>query len=148
MEWAINDAKRRREVVKGYITSATDMLGEYLNENFGSILCVDNLKVNPITGTHVFRSPNGRLAARFERDTNAVYLPKKEFKEYCVKRQGDLDDALNAPNPDYEFLGARKKRMASGSGIVAPAIECFEFIIRGELLESLREAETAEETDA
>jgi hypothetical protein len=81
--------------------------------------------------------PTTKIVARFEMDTNSLFLPKKEFKEYCVKRQGDLETALRAPTKDYTYVGTCKKRMASGTGLVAPSIDVYEFTISTDLAQAL-----------
>jgi hypothetical protein len=136
-DWAVDHIKQQRRVVKEHVVSSSDALGEYLSDNFGSVLVVDVNKVNPITMTNVIKPAVGRISARFEADSSTMFIPKKDFKEYCVKRQIDLDGSLRSRSADFTYKGTVKKRMASGTGMVAPAVDVFEFSIAGDLRESM-----------
>ena len=135
--WIISHAKTRRTLVSSHIVAPGDMLGEYLLENFGSTLTVNMTKINQNTLSNVIKPAYNRIAARFETDTNRIFIPKKDFKDYCVKRQGDMETVLFSHNDDYEYLGTKKKRMATGTGSASPAVDVFEFAVSGGLLESL-----------
>ena len=136
-EWVAEDLLKQRAMVESHITGATDMLGEYLLENYGHTLIINMAKLSPITQTNVFKHPVGKIAARFEMDTNCVYIPKKDFKEYCVRRQGDLESALHGKNKDYKFGATIKKRIAAGTGMISPAIDVYEFKVSAEMASAL-----------
>lgn len=136
-DWIVERIRQQRQLVKEHVTSSSDALGEYLSDFFGSVLVVDTKSVNPITMTNIVKPANGRIAARFETDTSTMFVPKKDFKDYCVKRQIDMNGSLRSQDADFIYKGPRKKRMASGTGMVAPAVDVFEFEIKGDLLNTM-----------
>lgn len=136
MRWVVEDSIKQRNLVQDHIVSPADMLGEYLLENFGYTLIVGN-KINPTTMTNVWKQPSGKICARFEMGANLVHIPKKDFKDYCVKRQGDLETVLYTASEDYVYLKTTKKRLAGGTGMVSPPVDSYEFRISNELAQSI-----------
>lgn len=141
--WASKHATAQRQIVDNHVVAAYDLLGEFINENFGSVLVIDSSRINPVTMNNVVKMAHGRIAARVEVADGVVFVSKKDLKEYCVKRQGDLEAALKSRAGEYRYIGPCKKRLASGSGVTSPAVDAFQFEIFGDMLEDLRLQEKA-----
>jgi len=125
--WAVDYFSNMRAVADNHIVDAEHILGEFLNENISSYLVVDKLKINPVTGTHVVKPVQHRVVVRYENDTKMMYVSKKDFKEYCVERQFNVDHAVNECSRDYKYKGVTKKRMTAGTGVTTPPVEVFYF---------------------
>ena len=125
--WAVAYFSTMRSTAESHIVDTAHILGEFLNENISAYLVMDATRINITSGTHVVKAVHHRVSARYENDTNTLYVSKKEFKEYCVSRQMSLERALKECSADYAFVGAAKKRMAAGTGVSAPAVEVFQF---------------------
>lgn len=146
-KWCVDEILRQRGVVKSHVIEPGDILGEFLLQNYGSTLTINLDKINPMSLTNVYKLPTHRITARFEMDKNLLYISKRDFKEYCAKKQGDLDAALHVDNGDYTYIATVKKRMAAGTGVNLPAVEAYEFSVKPEMLPILV-SEEKEVTDA
>jgi len=134
--WAVTRAKSQRASTVNRVVDNGDILGEFLMENHGQVLVVSD-KLNVLTNSTVVKPAIGRICARFEADKGSLFIAKKELRDYCVKRQADMDAILQYKKGDYHLLGSSKKRMSTGTGVSAPAVEVFEFLIHGELRDEL-----------
>lgn len=133
--WAIEYFSTMRDSAESHVVDTAHILGEFINENIGSYLITDKLKINPITGTHVMKAVLNRVTARYENDSRMLYISKKDFKEYCVERQMSVERAIKECGSDYMFKGSNKKRMTSGTGITSPAVEVYQFQTLKSMLE-------------
>jgi hypothetical protein len=137
--WAIGYFSNMRETADSHVVDTAHIMGEFLNENISAYLITDKLKINPITGTHVMKAVLNRVTARYENDNRMLYVSKKDFKDYCVKRQMSIENAIKECGSDYSYKGVVKKRMASGTGVTSPAVEVYSFLAAADLLEMPRD---------
>jgi hypothetical protein len=137
-DWCVSQIHTARDAVKDGLTSAADVLGEYMLDNFSSVLVVDANKVHPITGLHVWKPANGAIAARYDAHLRRLSIPKKALKDYCVSRQIDISKSLKAENPDYAYVGIKKQRIAAGTGVVAPPMDAFTFDVSAAAMSELQ----------
>jgi hypothetical protein len=137
--WAIGYFSNMRETAESHVVDTAHIMGEFLNENISAYLITDKLKINPITGTHVMKAVLNRVTARYENDNRMLYVSKKDFKDYCVKRQMSIENAIKECGSDYSYKGVVKKRMASGTGVTSPAVEVYSFLAAADLLEMPRD---------
>ena len=135
--WIVGKSVAARATNKSHIVSAENMLGEYLLDFNGQTLVMDSSKINPLNLSHIMKNANGKVAARFEVSNQSLYIPKKDLRDYCVRRQGDLDAILHSRNDSYTFVGSVKKRMMAGTGVNAPPVEAFEFRVNKDALEEM-----------
>ena len=138
LEWVCGHALDQRAYVEANIVNPSDMLGEFMNDNFGATLVIDEMRVNPNTMSNVFKPAQGKIVARVELHHGIMLVTRKDLNEYCVKRQGNLTAILAAKGADYKYMGTVKKRMTSGSGVTSPAVDAYQFEIFGEMLKELK----------
>jgi len=146
-EWAVRYIASQRESVALNITSSDTMIGEYINAHHADIVGVDTKVVNAITGTNVYRIPRSGAIARLELgDSSAgnkskLYISRKHFRDYCVERQYTMEAMLATcadPNEPFYYVGPAKKRLMSGTGITAPAVDVLYFICSEDEADALR----------
>lgn len=135
--WAVQYFSSMRGTAASHVIDTEHIMGEFINENISAYLVVNHLKIDPVTGTHVVKQVHNKVAARFEVDAKTLFVSKKDFKDYCVKRQMSIERALKECSNDYIYKGITKKRMASGTGVVAPPVEAYQFVTVGTALENL-----------
>ena len=77
-----------------------------------------------------------------------MYISRKEFRDYCTKRQYSTAEVLERSKEvhcSYQYLGTIKKRLMSGTGVTAPPVDCLEFLASEEeqvaVLEAIRSGE-------
>jgi energy-coupling factor transporter ATP-binding protein EcfA2 len=126
-KWAISYFSNMRSVAETHVVETEHILGEFLNENISSYLVVDKSKINPVTGSHVVKPVQHRVIVRYEIDTKLMFIAKKEFKEYCVSRQINVDNAVKECSHDYTYRGLSKKRLTAGTGVTSPPVEVYTF---------------------
>jgi len=143
--WIIERLLHKREVHSQEISDAQTLLGEFLNENSNGIIGVNNDSMNPFTHSSVFHEPRAnKVVARFEGGTaGMLYLSRKAFRDYCVDRQYTMDDALKdyrGAHAPFQYVGTTKKRLLSGSGIVAPPVDALAFKCSPDEAEAIEKA--------
>ena len=147
LDWVCGTSiSAHRENMQSLTVHSEAVLGEYLNDNFDGILTVDSTRVNALTQSSVVRNARMRIAARFEVESNLLFVPKKDFRDYCVRRQVSPAEVTSAKYNEFTFMGAEKKRMASGTGVVAPPIDTYKFKINDEgMRNDLKESDNGSE---
>ena len=92
--------------------------------------------------------PFHKIVGRFDAQDNALYISTTIFKEYCTRRQADMDSILGSPSEDFTFVGRSKQRLAAGIKVCGgmPAVATLKFTVSKNILESLAEAKEDEIT--
>lgn len=104
-----------RVEVQGCVTDHKDLLSDFLTENHGDILVIND---NP--DSMGFQSPPqnrniNRIMGRYEPDTGKLFISSNTLRAYCAKRQFTLNSLLLLTNG----VTIPNKRLASGTGVVS-----------------------------
>ena len=149
-KWVIDYLTGQREEVRNEVVMANNLIGEFLMENTNSILVVGE-RINPITGSNAIMPRSHKLVARFELKDRLLFIAKKSFREYCVDRQFTEKEALyDSQHPDstVRYLKTVKKRMFTGTEIIAPGVDTHVFECAPEEAQAIFEAIEQQHTDA
>ena len=146
--WMCEHALKQRESVKTCILSDSNLLGEFVNENYGAFVIVNSNEIDPLTLKSMVKVPFHKIVGRFDAQDNALYISTTIFKEYCTRRQADMDSILGSPSEDFTFVGRSKQRLAAGIKVCGgmPAVATLKFTVSKNILESLAEAKEDEIT--
>jgi hypothetical protein len=96
---------------------ASEALAIYINDNIQNGLVINKANANGIP-TMALQVPRGPLKFRFEPDTNEVWIPVHEFKDFLVSRQIDTRQAIK----EYIEMGYLKNGQGVAKRITAGAI--------------------------
>ena len=121
--WAVKYFSELRESVKPAEPDSLASLGTFLNEFNRNLLVVDDANDKRTGLSHApMQLPYGSLMARYEPDTNLLWVTVDKLREWCTKHQigykGFLD-GLKKYDPDS---CVKKKNMAKGTALNTPAI--------------------------
>jgi hypothetical protein len=144
-QWAIKKLLGNRDVIKDETHDSNSLLGDFLLENHNGIVGVNLNEMNPFTASAVFHEPrNSRVVARLEVGTpSMMYIAKKAFRDYCVDRQFTMATALEeckSASAPFRYLGPKKKRLLSDTGLVAPPTDCLLFRCSEDESEAIQKA--------
>jgi hypothetical protein len=132
-EWIITDLLPRNLNGLRDLSHTTEaVINDYINENYGAVL---RIKSTDTAGGTVGsgldqlvvpdRQPNVKLVARYETDTNKLFLVPSPLKAWCARKQ--LNYAAFAKRMQEEY-GAqlRKIRINKGTRFVMPPTDAWE----------------------
>lgn len=142
-DWLVNCIVRMRDNMVAEIGSGDSLIGEFLNANASAIIGVNKTVLNAMTGSHVFYQPRGnKIVARFEIDETGsyMYIAKNIFRDYCVDRQYTMAAVLEEatkPHGPYQYVGVKKKRLLSDSGVLVPAVDTLVFVCSEEEMDHM-----------
>ena len=131
-KWVVAELIRRNSFVNEIGASVAETLNNYLSENYNNLLKIESTEdlrgkndngldqLMPVTA-----APRGALVARYEPDTQLLFLRIKPFKEWCVDQQinyasvvDDLKDKMGAKRV--------KKRLTKGTDLNMPPQDVLE----------------------
>jgi hypothetical protein len=131
-KWIVAELIRRNSFVNEIGASVAETLNNYLSENYNNLLKIESTEdlrgkndngldqLMPVTA-----APRGALVARYEPDTQLLFLRIKPFKEWCVDQQinyasvvDDLKDKMGAKRV--------KKRLTKGTDLNMPPQDVLE----------------------
>jgi len=114
--------KELRYNVKENITKHDAFLADFLTENHSNILVIDaKPDANGLLSTPKNRTIN-KIIARYEPDTEKLYISVSVIKDYCTKKQFSYQSLVQLTNAK-----SATKRMAGGTGVVAAPVRVLEF---------------------
>lgn len=110
----------RVEVIEG-ITTHEALVSDYLAEFHSTVLVINGLPDKNGLMSAPMNKNISRITARYEPDTNKLWVSAKNLRDYCVKRQCSYQSVRTT-------VGAKltTKRLSSGSGVVAGPINALE----------------------
>jgi len=117
-----------RSDVSNHIVSHASALGNFINANINGVLVINTTTKDRFSGTLVVKPATQRIVARVEAENGLMFISKKALRDYCAIKQVSLADLL-AGELDMEYQGTVKKRMATGTDVVSPAVDAFKFDI-------------------
>ena len=122
-DWAINMIKNVRSQVKSPDVTGDSTIGEFINENWFSVLVVNN-EVDRRTGmlTLPILEPRRELVIRIEPDTKKTYITSKHLRAFCTANQVSYTDLISQLKQSGACEGERKKRMSKGTPICSSAV--------------------------
>lgn len=127
-DWAITMLRNIQEQVKAPNITGDSTLGEFINENWFSVLVVNN-ETDKRTGLHSLPilEPRRELVIRIEPDTKKTYISAKHLRAHCTANQVSLSDMIAGLTKSGACEGSRKKRMAKGTQIISPPVLVYIF---------------------
>ncbi len=117
-EWFISMFDRSRETLETHKTNPDSVIGDFLSKHTGKILVVKNGMASSLADPQ--RMPTQGVFARFEAEQKQIYIAKNAFRDYCTWRQITMQEVLTEakePDVDLQYVGPRKKRMLSNTGV-------------------------------
>lgn len=127
-QWACGMILNLREEVEPPATSATQIVGDFINRYTQNVLVVNdvvdmrsNLPLKPVL------EPRGELLIRYEPDTKKLFIVAKRFKEYCVTYQIDYKETLNRLKAEGVYLKGDTKRMGKGMKLSGAGVQALIF---------------------
>jgi hypothetical protein len=117
-DWSINMLKNVQSQVKAPEVTGDSTLGEFINENWFSVLVINN-DVDQRTGMHSLPilEPRRELVIRIEPDTKKTYISSKHLRAFCALNQVSFNDLIEQLKQSGACEGERKKRMSKGTPI-------------------------------
>jgi hypothetical protein len=143
--WAAETLLEKRKTFTAEVTDTETLLGEFINANHTAIVGVNKNKLSGLTGTTVFYTPRSNaVVGRLEvGDPAFIFISRKAFRDYCVERQYTMNEVLQEcsnENTSFQYIGAAKKRLLSGSGMLAPSVDTLQFLCAPDETAALEEA--------
>lgn len=126
--WAIQMLKEVCGRLKTPKASTESALGDFINENWFSVLVINNendtrtgLPAMPIV------EPRRELVIRIEPDTKKTYVSSKHLRAFCTVNQISVTDLISSLMKQGSCEGETKKRMSKGTQIVSPPTMAYIF---------------------
>lgn len=111
-----------RNQVKQSVVQFDGIIADFLAEHHSSILVIDGKPdINGLYPPPKNRVIN-RIEARYEPDTERLYILSTVLRNYCANRQFSYNSLMKLTGGVHTI-----KRITSGSGVVAPAARVVEF---------------------
>lgn len=129
MNFIVEHIKTSRRELNHLIRSNSDFVASILQRRYQEVLVI-NGRVDSVTGldTMVIKEPRGSLVARFEPDTQMLFIAAREFRNECAKVKMNVDEALQPYKDSGAYLGQKRKRMSAGTKLSLNAnTECLWF---------------------
>lgn len=132
-EWIITDLLPRNLRGLSDLTHTTEaVINDYINENYGAVLRIKSTDTSGGTvGSGLDqlvvpdRQPNIKLVARYETDTNKLFLVPSPLKAWCARKQ--LNYAAFVKRMQDEYGAQLKKiRINKGTRFVMPPTDVWE----------------------
>lgn len=122
-DWAIGMVKGICHNAKAPEVSGDSTLGEFINENWFSVLVINN-EVDKRTGMPALPilEPRRELVIRIEPDTKKTYISSKHLRAFCSLNQVSFSDMIDQLIKSGACEGERKKRMSKGTPIVSSPV--------------------------
>lgn len=148
-KWVVGELLSRRSYVSDAGSSVTQILNNYLAENYNNLLKIDStedLRGKNNNGLDqlvpVGASPRGTLIARFEPDTKMLFLRIKPFREWCVDQQINYQGVVDELKSKMDAKRT-KKRLTKGTDFNLPP----DWVLEMEFAELEQESDGSEGTE-
>ena len=117
-DWAIGMVKDICNQAKTPEVTGDSTLGEFINENWFSVLVINN-EVDKRTGMHnlPILEPRRELVIRIEPDTKKTYISSKHLRAFCALNQVSFSDLIVQLTKSGACEGERRKRLSKGTPI-------------------------------
>ena len=148
-KWVVGELLSRRSYVSDAGSSVTQILNNYLAENYNNLLKIDStedLRGKNNNGLDqlvpIGASPRGTLIARFEPDTKMLFLRIKPFREWCVDQQINYQGVVDELKSKMDAKRT-KKRLTKGTDFNLPP----DWVLEMEFAELEQESDGSEGTE-
>ena len=117
-DWAITMLKSICNQAKSPEVTGDSTLGEFINENWFSVLVINN-EVDKRTGMHALPilEPRRELVIRIEPDTKKTYISSKHLRAFCALNQVSFNDLIVQLTKSGACEGERRKRLSKGTPV-------------------------------
>lgn len=117
--WACNMILTLREEVAPPVTSASQIIGDFINKYIKNTLVINDKVDSRYAGTELRASmePTGELIIRYEPDTKMLFIVAKKLKDYCVQYQISYKETTDRLKADGILIKSDTKRMSKGMKI-------------------------------
>ena len=132
-KWAVNKLKQAKEACNSSGSTYTNLLTDYLSYNYNNVLRInstadgrlaDNTVTNTIANDMVRIMPDGTprmsLVARYEPDTQKLYLLPKPLKAWCGKQQVNYAGFIESLEKGITKMIRGKVRLGKGTSVNLP----------------------------
>ena len=134
-KWVVGQLVRVRAFVEDSAASVQTLVTEFTTEHWGSILKIKSTdtaqSAEGITPMVIpDQNPRGSLVARYETDTNMLYIVPKPFKKWLGEQKLDYTSALEGMQKE---MGATRKqmRLSKGTNFNLPPIRVIAVELKG-----------------
>jgi len=119
--WVVDLIKANKDADKESILTVDNFINDFVNENYGNILWIkstadqrvgqNNNGLDSLVVPEMM--PRGKLAARYETDTQKLFIPILPLKQWCAKQRVNFDSVCQEIQ---EKMGGRKVRTRLSKG--------------------------------
>ncbi len=109
-----------RQDVKQPTSSATHIIGAYINNHINNMLVIDGLAAKPFPASE----PKGALLVRHEPDTGHTYIPVSELKTYCSDMSISYKTVLEELKTSGALLATTSVSLSKGMKLATPPVLC------------------------
>jgi len=134
-KWVVNQLIRVKAFVDDSTASVQTLITEYTTEHWGSILKIKSTDTaQAVDGIAPMvipdQNPRGSLVARYETDTNMLYIVPKPFKKWLGEQKLDYLSTLDGMQKE---MGAVRKqmRLSKGTNFNLPPIRAIAVELKG-----------------
>lgn len=117
--WACNMILNLRDEAIAPATSASQIVGDFINRYIKNTLVINDKVDSRYTGTELraLMEPTGELIVRYEPDTKMLFIVAKKLRDYCVQYQISYKETTDKLKADGILLKQDVKRMSKGMKI-------------------------------
>lgn len=123
--WACNMILTLREEVAPPVTSASQIVGDFINRYIKNTLVINDKVDSRYVGTELrpAMEPTGELIIRYEPDTKMLFIVAKKLKDYCVQYQISYKETVDKLKADGILIKSDTKRMSKGMKINTTGVQ-------------------------
>jgi hypothetical protein len=134
-KWVVNQLIRVKSFVDDSTASVQTLITEFTTEHWGSILKIKSTDtaqsaegISPLVIPD--QNPRGSLVARYETDTNMLYIVPKPFKKWLGEQKLDYTGVVAGMQKE---MGAVRKqmRLSKGTNLHLPPIRAIAVELKG-----------------
>ena len=124
-KWAQDMIVYMRADVESLKVDHDMVLGDYIRSHINNILVIDDGMDKRLgMAKPPIREPRNELKIRFEPDTNHIYIPVEDLRNWCAQRQLYYKDLVSELKQKGIYVKAEKKRLGKGTDIPTPPTYC------------------------
>lgn len=123
--WALEMVAYMRADVESLKIDHNMILADFIRGHINNILIInDEIDKRLGMGAPPIREPRNELKIRFEPDTNRIYIPVEDLRQWCAQRQLYYKDLVSDMKEKQILIKSENKRLGKGSDIPTPPSYC------------------------
>lgn len=123
--WAADMISYSRADVESLKVDHDMVLGDYIRNHINNILVIeDGIDKRLGMAKPPIREPRNELKIRVEPDTNHIYIPVEDLRNWCAQRQLYYKDLISELKQKNIYVKSEKKRLGKGTDIPTPPTYC------------------------